>query len=465
MSGPTVTASDSVGGSAGGSTPVIDTTDIPPIETRTFKRIYEHYVSNSMDAFGYSEASTAGFVDSWQVDEGWHLIPYWNPAMGMSEQNYVAFASNAQAISVDKLSFKIKHAQMMRQEITVITGTTSINNTYASQPYFEVYEDDLHKYDDLISPRPATSTTFPIEAMGYSPALLPNLDMTCCEVPSMTAGMLKRSVIGTSNTGLTTWAADKMVSQAATGVTNFWSQFSTLNCTGRKMMSQENLTSYGRSWSAKYKDWYPISMPRQAVDWATFQGLNIQVPGNINTSRKGLMQGTAPQSTANTANPRGDNLPNIKHNMWQKINLETAVPSAPMDVPVDCFIKINRLYDQEGPINLYARILVEYEVTLSKIPLDTEFCNSVLVGAAAGGGDNGFIRSTLTTGMARRYSSWGIPNLASAKAKTSAYQRIYQPATLSSQLKRKRTATTDYEDDPECTDDKTANRGSTISIN
>nr|QKE54933.1 MAG: nonstructural protein [Parvoviridae sp.] len=442
MSGPTPVAADTVGNVGIGSPPTIHTADIAGVETYHFKRVYEHYVSNAMDAYGYSEETAGGFADKWMIDEGWQIIPYWNPGCAMSPSDIIMIGAKAAAISVDSLGFTVKQAQLMRQELTPVAGVTTINNSFASQPYFEIFEDERHMFDDIVSVRPNTSTTFPPNTMGYDPLMLPNIAMTCAEVPNFTSGQLKRIVWSNSNVSTpgATWGIDRMVSQVGSGVTNTWSQFSTLNETGRTLMGQDGIQTYGYKWTPKHKDWFPVRMPRTDTDWAGFQGLNTQVPGTIPTRRDYLLNGSAMTSTTNGVNPRGDNLPNCKHNMWQKINLETALPSAPLDLPKDIYIKINRLYDQEGPINLYARILVEYTCSISVIPISTPFNNNMLSGAIAAGGESSWLATTWTPGLARRFSSWGLPNLTSPPLQGSAYQEIYQAATIAggarSNLKR-----------------------------
>ena len=142
-----------------------ETGEEEPVEVINVKRTYEHYVSNNMDAYGYTQlVTTAPAVDVWMLDEGWHLIPYWNVAVAMTQADLNHIGARAQAVRIDKLGYTIKAAQIMRQQITTIAGTATISNTFVPQPYFELFTDDMHRFDNCVYPRPATSTTWPISS-------------------------------------------------------------------------------------------------------------------------------------------------------------------------------------------------------------------------------------------------------------------------------------------------------------
>ena len=165
-----------------------------------------------------------------------------------------------------------------------------------------------------------------------------------------------------------------------------------------------------------------------------------ELPGTFPTSRARLLNGAAPQATTGGNNPRGSNKPNWKHNEWLKTNWETLVPSNRTNMPVDVYIKLNRLVDQEGPVNLWARILIEYECEMSAIPIRTPFNNNVVTGDTVDGGDTGYIASSLTLGLARRFWMWGIPDVSSTPLQSGnlGYKESYQAATLVNMGKRRR---------------------------
>ena len=159
MSAPVVTGSTNAGNVSIQSNFDHTTQDVDRITKHRYTRTFEHYCSNAMDAFGYSEDVSNGYINKWMVDEGWQIIPYWNPAVAMTVRDCVHLGAEAAAIKVTKLGFKIVHAQIMRQEIVAPGGTTTINNSFASQPYFETFCDTLHFHDPNVAVRPSDNVS------------------------------------------------------------------------------------------------------------------------------------------------------------------------------------------------------------------------------------------------------------------------------------------------------------------
>lgn len=121
--------------------------------------------------------------------------------------------------------------------------------------------------------------------------------------------------------------------------------------------------------------------------------------------------------------------------------METSVQNEELNVPTDHFIKLQRLFDQEGPIELFARLMIEYECELSYIPMDTCFTNNLLSGGSSTGGNTGWLSTSYTPGLARRFWSWGIPDISTEGAHNRFnYSKLYQAATLREE-EIKRTAT------------------------
>ena len=177
---PSPVTADTIGGG-----PVKDpqdggTHDYAKVETYTFKRCYEHYVNNSVDAYGYTEVYAGSpyqtYLNGLMIDEGWFIIPYWNPAIAMTVNDLTKVSIHSSAVRIKSLGFRVKQAMVMRQEVAVSASTTQINNNFASQPYFETYVDALHEWDREVLPRPATDTIPPSSSFtgGYDPAMLPN---------------------------------------------------------------------------------------------------------------------------------------------------------------------------------------------------------------------------------------------------------------------------------------------------
>lgn len=439
MSAPAPVAADTAGNTSIQQAPPQKISNVDSVIKHRYSRVFEHYVSNSMDAYGYSEASTGGFIDAMMIDEGWHYIPYANPGVAMRPQDLLHIGAEGTAIRVDKLGYEIKHAQIMRQELIPASGVTTINNSFSSQPYFELYEDNLHKWDTLIENRPANATTFPDHTMGVPPTLMPNKNMTVQEVTRMQDAMLQRCVwcykkSGTGNDA--SWNQDDIVSQVSlmTGA-DPWEIYSSMNEQGRTLVGQRDIIGHKHEWTnSQSNQWYPIRMPINATEWALNAGLEDKVPGTIPVIRANLLTGSSMPNSNGAVSTRGTNLPNFKHNIWQPLNLESAVPHAPLNLPTDSYIKIQRLLDQEGPINIYARIVIEYFCEISVLPNDSGFNFNTLTASYGTGGDTPWIATSLTTGMARRFSSWGLPNLTTTPPLGSeySYSKIYQPATFTS---------------------------------
>ena len=413
-----------------------------PVITKSYSRVFEHYVNNAMDAYGYNETATNGYVDKWMVDEGWQLIPYWNPAIAMSVMDTVHMGAHASAVKVNKLGFKVKLAMIMRQEVAVTSGVTTINNNFASQPYFEVHVDKLHRFDRHVYPRPSTSSTYPTPTPGYSTSLLPNRGYICSEVTSVADGQLPRVVWSQDFTANPTLAADKMIVQKEQGAATAWSQFSTLSEGVREIHSEQDV--WGYEWHAKADHWYPIRIPPNYHD-NYFNANSANTPLAMPTARDAILAGTAPLNSDNGVNPRGSNHPNCKHNIWQSLNEYTGLWNCQPDIPPDVYVKLNRLLTVEGPMQIMARLIVEYTSELSFMPIETPFTNNSISGNAGTGGGTGWFATSFRLGIPERFSSWGIPDWGAGK-RVGPYQE-YQPTTLGGSLRLRSARTSPYEKD------------------
>lgn len=442
MAAPTPVQADTAGNAT--ILPVKSQTisDIDPVIKHSYSRVYEHYVTNSMDAYGYSEQSADGMIQKFMIDEGWQILPYWNPAIAMRTQDLNHIGAEGCAIRIDSLGYEIITAQIMRQEIVAIAGTTTISNSFASQPYFEMLEDNLHQWDTMVHLRPGTSTTFPDRAMGYDPALLPNSAYKLQEIPTMADGLLRRAVWSyTAAAGEDTWGQDLISSQVpTTGTPSPWEMYCSYNHLGRHIVSVKDMQGKSYTWHNPCEgDWYPMRFPVTATNWGVFEGLQALIPGTFPLSRELVLNGGAMYNSNGGPSVRGANMPNCKHNMWQQVNLETALQSTQMNIPPDHYIKINRLLDQEGGITLNARLLVRYKCDISIIPNDVGFNYSTLSASYGTKGDTTWIAPTYTSGLARRYKSWGIPDLAyTPRSSGKGYSYLYQSATYDAARKRQR---------------------------
>lgn len=436
MAQPIPVVADTVGGDIEG---VIDTTlgSYHKPNSARYSQVFEHYVSNAMDAYGYSQAPAIDPVTSWMVDEGWQIIPYWNPAVSMAVREFLKLGANASAVRVKSLGFTIKQAQMMRQETTIGGGIETVNNTFSSQPYFEIFIDSHNWFHNMVHPRPVNSTTFPLTTPGYNPNLYPNTNMTTNECTSFVQGSLKRTVWAGSDNIQAYDPPDMILSQVGDGVDS-WSQFSTLNEGMRHLKTQDALRGWSFNWQASAVEWYPIRMPSSGSEIPPASGFNNNVPGTFPTRRNFVLAGGSPNAVGGGPCERGDNIANAKHNCWASMNLESTVFNTPNDIPPDVFIKINRLFDQEGPINMYARLLIEYSCELEWLPIDVPFKNNLVTGnLSTNSGQNAWLATSVTLGPIRRFRAWGVPNISQPPlASSGAYSQIYQPATMGANVGR-----------------------------
>lgn len=428
------------------------------LKTYHFKRTYEHGFGNSMDARGYTETTTGGFATAYMIDDGFHYIPYANMACAMTTNDFVEVFSNAQAVRVDKLGFKVEHFHINKVTATPLGGITQMSAVSAPEPMVEVFTDHTHQYDNNVEVRPPTAA-IPLQTMGVPPALVPNNGMQNQTMTSWTQGRLLRSVWVANNATTAgsdkAWNPDLMLSQIPTsGTADQFSIRDIKNEEGYEMMTQQQFGNMSHEWTnPNQHEWYPCRMPRQSTDWAYQSGLQAAIPATIPTSRQRVLLGSAQPQSDGSANPRGTNLPNFKHNIWQPVDLEVAVPSANTNIPKDVYVKIARDFTSEGPIEYDGKVLITYNCSITVEPQHGGFNFTGQVGSYGTGVDTAYFGTSYTLGLARRYSSWGIPNLNSvAPLAPLAYGDIYQPATYGGSFTRKRrlldmAQTADQQDD------------------
>lgn len=432
MSTPAPVVADTVGGGAVKDPGDAGVGSSAPVRTYKYSRTYEHYVTNSMDAYGYNEAidtSDPKRATKMLIDEGWFIIPYWNPAVSMQTNEVLHLGVEAQAIRIKRMGFAVQQAMIMRQEVVSAAGTATITNSFASQPYFEVFKDKLHKFDSWVVPRGVSNTTFVNNYGAYSPVLIGcNSGMTSNEVATFADGLLPRAMwsYDTTDVNWKGYTPDLPLAQAPTSpeIATPWNIMSTLTSFHREFVNEANCSKISHSWSGD-GSWYRVGhMPINYNEYASLQGVNDTTPAAFPICRKSILTGAAQTGT------RGNNIPNCKHNIWQALNLGTGINTPTLDVPVDCYLKLNRLLNQEGPMQTTARILVEYTCEIESIPVDNGFGFNSYTGGYGDGGDTATFYNTLALGQDRRFYSWGVPTYTSVRTTETPYNRIYQPATL-----------------------------------
>lgn len=418
MSSPTVAQVSSVSG-AEGQVPTFQYGEPEPgLIKRSFKRTFEHYVQNNMTATGYTETIINNDVTSWGLDEGWHIIPYWNPAIAMTAQELAEIAVVGDGIRIDSLGFKIKHAQLFRTDITAITGVTEISNTFVHEPYWEYYCDGSHTFEGMVQSITTADTVF--KTPGY-PLLYSNNTMRNMEAVSFADGELPRVKWSWNNGNNPSGSISHDYSFQRRGTQDSaFGVLSTLNDDSRQCMGTGGVVSIGHTWTNKDGGaFYPFMAPQSDTTmWVNRFG-TASYPGTFPTRREYILNGTAGQNDDGNANARGSNLPNSKHNRWAKVDWDTMTPQGLNDMPPDCFIKIQRLHDVSSPIRLAGRILVEYFCTVTISPSGKY--NPGLSFSASGAStttlEHRTVQNRWTQNPLRQWRMWGIPNLPASTAR------------------------------------------------
>lgn len=429
MSAPTIAQVDQVGGAQGPpQAPMILGEKDGGIFTKSFSRTYEHYITNNMDASGYTETQTSGIVTNWQIDEGWHLIPYWNPAVAMTASEVTRIPVYSQAVRVKSLGYSIKHAQMFRTEKQVLGGVTTLSNTFCDNPYAEVFCDDRHEFDYTLQMKSAATTQPPYGVV----ITYPNNSMKYNEVSSTTEGLLPR-VKWAWNQRPTTATPDayetRLLQQAGEGA---WAAFSTLNHGARKKMGVTELQQQSYTWHNKNNGWHPHALPQGSIFGTSVTDSGALMPFIWPNNRAGMLSGAAPALGA-TQFTRGVNVGNSKYAHWNKIDSISAVEHGINNQPPDHYIKLQRLHDAEGKMDLAAKILVEYTCVLEFQPNTDLFAHPQLTYTAAAGGafEGNYVNNYVATGRLRDFEPYGIPAFSATQptSEASKYQ-IYQPASV-----------------------------------
>lgn len=415
MSAPVVAQVDSISGDAAEAEPFFYGQPEPGIFSMTFSRTYQHYVQNNMQATGYAETlGGGGILNGWDLDEGWHMVPYWNPGVSMSAGDLAKIAAMGDGIRIDSLGYKIKLAQPFRSDITAITGVTEISNTFTHEPVWETYVDGDHTFEGM--PEPLTTPINTAMTIGYTP-VYPNNNMKSQEATSFATAELPRVKWHWHRNGLaphTGWSPDDTFPRKGSGDGPF-DVMSTLAHSGRQCHGSDAMTGYGVTWNNKDQGaWYPFCVPQGDKSiWPNINQRNITWPGTFPLRRDNLLNGTAGlDSESGGANVRGTNLPNSKHNRWQKASWDTALPFGANDLPPDSFIKLQRLHDISSPIRLAGMVIIEYTCRVSVSPSSKIYMGIPFTTSGSGTSyENKGANNQWTQGTLRQWRMWGIPNL------------------------------------------------------
>lgn len=341
----------------------------------------------------------------------------------MTQQEWLGITSCSRAVSIKHLGCRVVKSMVMRNQVGHAGASTTINSTFLREPYFELFRDTLHKYDDFVAQRPATNTTIPKPTGRYPISFVQgNNFMQNNEVTNQLEGFLPRPVWAVQQSapfnGYTPQTLLGMLPTSPETATP-WMSFSTLSEGIRETVGEGGEIS--QSWSG-HGGPYPITLP-QTQNFFVGGTIEAAYPVVIPASRRGLLTGIAPQygGTINV-------LDNCKHGRWFTRNLATAIPESSRHEPVDLYIKLNRMYTPEGPFDIQARLLIEYTCTVESIPIEGGFNVNSLVGSQAQGGDTSWLASTTAFGRQRDLWSWGYPD--QSDAPITGRGGLYQPATI-----------------------------------
>lgn len=415
MSAPVVAQVDSISGDAAEAEAFFYGQPEPGIFSMTFSRTYQHYVQNNMQATGYTETlGGGGILNGWDLDEGWHMVPYWNPGVSMSAGDLAKIAAMGDGIRIDSLGYKIKLAQPFRSDITAITGVTEISNTFTHEPVWETYVDGDHTFEGM--PEPLTTGINTAMTIGYTP-VYPNNNMKSQEATSFATAELPRVKWHWHRNGLAPhagWSPDDTFPRKGSADGPF-DVMSTLAHSGRQCHGSDAMTGYGVTWNNKDQGaWYPFCVPQGDKSiWPTTNQRNTTWPGTFPLRRDNLLTGAAGLDSENGgANVRGTNLPNSKHNRWQKASWDTALPFGANDLPPDSFIKLQRLHDISSPIRLAGMVIIEYTCRVSVSPSSKIYMGVPFTTSGSGTSyENKGANNQWTQGTLRQWRMWGIPNL------------------------------------------------------
>ena len=261
---PVAAQTNNVGGANTEHSANVDLNDIEQVSTRKFKRTYVHYFANGADARGYTQETLApgnNLLTGFMWDNGEYIIPYWNPAISMTPQDFVELGSVAQAVRIDTLGYSIKQCDIYKQEKVAVSGTTTITSTMVQYPYIHFRSDDLHQFDDCVMPRPVTNVV-PDQSIGYSELLYPNNGYQFYEKPQSNGeAQLKRCVIAWKNNAGIGFAPDLPLQQQDQQ-NDPWACMDGFNHQHVKLMDREAFSKHSYTWHSKDKgEWYPIRMP------------------------------------------------------------------------------------------------------------------------------------------------------------------------------------------------------------
>ena len=160
-------------------------------------------------------------------------------------------------------------------------------------------------------------------------------------------------------------------------------------------------------------------------------------PGNgcFPTSRNAILTGDAPAISV-----RGSNYYNANHNNWPLRNFNDLVLEG-MDVPEDYYIKLCRLQTPDGPMVLSARIVVEYECTVTLLPNAGPWLHSTVSGNPGNYGtvdykppDHGnlYLFNDTPMGPLWKFHMWGVPYR--LHCYTNPFEALYQPSVTFTSL-------------------------------
>lgn len=154
MAAPVQAQVDQSGTPSGGVPPTSIHGAPKPFERRTYKRMFQHYVTNANTSFvpvarytGNNETHPIDHTTSAKFKKGWLYIPYEKLNAAMTQGDRDALLINSTKYRVVEQGFSIKKIQVMQQNVTATAAaTTTVRNSFVQAPHIFVHKDS----DDLL---------------------------------------------------------------------------------------------------------------------------------------------------------------------------------------------------------------------------------------------------------------------------------------------------------------------------
>nr|QKE54999.1 MAG: hypothetical protein [Parvoviridae sp.] len=336
MAAPVVASTNNVGGGIDSSVPnaPLPTTN-KRIHTQTFKRTFQHYISNNNE----SQLPTATRVDTGTnigiaYREGWYWLPYTHTRAAMTQADRDNIIVTAKRFRIVSNGFKIERLVAMQQEVIPAAATTRVTNTFVQAPAALMFKDSNH---DIFEWTYNSAITLPLVT-----------EVPIWQVPQQS------TTITYPNDNFTT----PFALSAAQGALNLTMQVPPAPATdGAAAITQAfSLMHGGNIEMIQSGGKYEYTWHNPVAQWKS--------PGTINT----------PLTTTSTAHdefgtivggstpPGTSNFPEDTVTLYE--NLATDLTQNVWNGPVLHLMRVPPLFNATGAVTTVMELLVEYHVTV-----------------------------------------------------------------------------------------------------